>query len=118
LDCRSIDAAARQPGKLTTSGDLCRVSVVEQHKVLGAFRASRDTTPYRYLHALRLEGAREALLASDADAGTVMRVAMRFGFRELGRFAVDVEQRFRESSSETLRRTSPNGAFTSQCQDV
>ncbi len=50
-------------------------------------------------HALSLfacawpEGARETLLANDADAETVMRVAMRFGFCELGRLRWIIEQR-------------------------
>jgi AraC family ethanolamine operon transcriptional activator len=85
---------------------------------LRAFRAVRDTTPHRYLHALRLNGAREALLASDADEETVTRVALRFGFRELGRFAVEYRAAFGESPSETLRHAAPTGAFTSQCRDL
>ena len=112
------EVARANLGKLVHIRDLCRVAGVEQHTVLRAFRAIRDTTPYRYLHALRLKGAREALLASDADAETVTRVAMRFGFRELGRFAADYRAAYGESPSETLRRPSPAGAFTSQCQDL
>ena len=46
-------------------------------------------------------------------AETVTDAAMRFGFRELGRFAVDYRAAFGESPSETLRRASglvqPNG---------
>jgi transcriptional regulator GlxA family with amidase domain len=114
-----FEAVARANlGKLVHIRDLCRVAGVEQHTVLRAFRAIRDTTPYRYLHALRLKGAREALLTSEADAETVTRVAMRFGFSELGRFAADYRSAFGESPSETLRRTSPTGAFTSQGRDL
>jgi AraC family ethanolamine operon transcriptional activator len=114
-----FDAVARANlGKLVRIRDLCRVAGVEQHTLLRAFRAVCDTTPYRYLHALRLKGARQALMASDADTETVTRVALRFGFRELGRFAVDYRAAFGESPSETLRRTTRTGAFTSQCRDL
>jgi AraC family ethanolamine operon transcriptional activator len=105
-------------GKLMHVQDLCRVAGVKQHTLLRAFRAIRDTTPHRYLHTLRLKGAREALLASDADEETVTRVALRFGFRELGRFAVEYRAAFGESPSETLRHASRTGAFTSQCRDL
>jgi AraC family ethanolamine operon transcriptional activator len=114
-----FDAAARANlGKRGLIRDLCRVAGVEQGTLLRAFRALHNTTPYRYLHALRLNAAREALLASDAEGETVTRVAMRFGFRELGRFAVDYRAEFGESPSETLRRATPTGAFTSQCQNL
>jgi AraC-like DNA-binding protein len=53
-----------------------------------AFRAIRGTPPSRYLHDLRLTQVRGALL-SDGGEGSVTEIAMRFGFRELGRFAVD-----------------------------
>jgi AraC family ethanolamine operon transcriptional activator len=114
-----FDAVARANlGKLVHIQDLCRVAGIKQHTLLRAFRAIHDTTPHRYLHALRLKGAREALLASDVDEETVTRLALRFGFRELGRFAVDYRAAFGESPSETLRRTSPTGTFTSQCRDL
>jgi transcriptional regulator GlxA family with amidase domain len=114
-----FDAVARANlGKRVHIRDLCRVAGVEQRTLLRALRALHNTTPYRYLHALRLNAAREALLASDADRESVTRVAMRFGFRELGRFAVDYRAAFGESPSETLRRTTSTGAFTSQCENL
>jgi transcriptional regulator GlxA family with amidase domain len=101
-----FDAVARANlGKFAHIQDLCRLAGIEQRTLVRAFRAVRGTTPFRYLHALRLTEAREALLASDAAAETVTQVAMRFGFRELGRFAVDYRATFGESPSETLRRT-------------
>lgn len=105
-------------GKLAHIRDLCRVLGVEQRTLLRAFRAIHGTTPHRYLQALRLAQAREALLSTDAGAETVTQVAMRLGFRELGRFAVAYRAAFGESPSETLRRASPTAAFTSQRQEL
>ena len=101
-----FDAVARANlGKFAHIQDLCRLAGIEQRTLVRAFRAVRGTTPFRYLHALRLAEAREVLLAGNAVAETVTQVAMRFGFRELGRFAVDYRATFGESPSETLRRT-------------
>jgi len=55
------------------------------------------------IYALRLTQARRALLS--AERGTVTQIAMRFGFLELGRFAVDYRSTFGERPSETLRRS-------------
>jgi transcriptional regulator GlxA family with amidase domain len=105
-----FDAVARANlGKFAHIQDLCRLAAIEQRTLVRAFRAIRGTTPFRYLHALRLAEAREALLASDGAAETVTQVAMRFGFRELGRFAVDYRAMFGESPSQTLRRTTEPG---------
>jgi AraC-like DNA-binding protein len=50
--------------------------------------------------------ARKALLQPDTGGATVTRVAMQFGFFELGRFAVEYRLTFGESPSVTLRRSS------------
>ena len=84
--------------------DICRVVGYTQRTLARAFRAVHGTTPSRYLRTLRLMQAREALLSVDAEALTVTKVALRFGFRELGRFAVDYRATFGESPSQTLRR--------------
>jgi transcriptional regulator GlxA family with amidase domain len=73
---------------------------------LRAFWATYRTTPYRYLHALRLDEARRMLSSGTTNLDTVTQVAMRFGFRELGRFAADYRAAFGESPSHTLRSAS------------
>jgi len=90
-------AGARMP-----MADLCRMAGVNQRTLLRAFHAIRGTTPSCYLHALRLEEVRQALLSADG-AQTVTQVAMRFGFRELGRFAGRYKAAFGERPSDTLR---------------
>ncbi len=76
---------------------------VERRTLLRAFRAVHNTTPANYLRTLRLTALREALLSA-AGADTVTEIAMRFGVRELGRFAVEYRAAFGESPSETLAR--------------
>ena len=93
-------------GKPERIADLCEAAAISQRTLTRAFQAIHGTTPLRHLHALRLAEARKALLSSDAASENVTQVALRFGFRELGRFAVDYREVFGESPSETLRRGS------------
>jgi AraC-like DNA-binding protein len=69
-----------------------------------AFREHLGMTPLQYLRWVRLGRAREDLLAGTSPDGvTVSAVAVRWGFRHLGRFAQDYRSRFGESPSQTLR---------------
>src|SRR5215468_9608401 len=85
--------------------DLCRAVGVTPRTLERAVRAIHATTPVEFLHALRLTEARETLLSKCNTATSVTEVAMRFGFRELGRFAGEYRDRFGESPSDTLRRS-------------
>jgi AraC family ethanolamine operon transcriptional activator len=85
-------------------GELCRIAAVERRTLARAFHADHGTTPLRYLRTLRLNRARQALLAPCAGRKTVTEVATRFRFRELGRFALNYRTMFGEAPSETLRR--------------
>jgi transcriptional regulator GlxA family with amidase domain len=85
---------------------ICDAVAVSQRTLTRALRAIHHTTPSRHLRALRLSEARNALLSADVRSQTVTQVALRFGFRELGRFAVDYRTAFGESPSDTLRRSS------------
>jgi transcriptional regulator GlxA family with amidase domain len=83
--------------------DTCQALAVSQRTLARALRAIHGTTPSRYLHALRLSEARRAL--RDGPSESVTQVALRFGFHELGRFAVDYRAAFGESPSDTLRHS-------------
>jgi transcriptional regulator GlxA family with amidase domain len=85
--------------------DLCRVAAVSERTLRNAFHKVHGVSPYRYMRAFRLTQARQALLSSDVRPGTITQIAMRFGFLELGRFAVDYRSTFGESPSATLRRS-------------
>jgi len=82
--------------------DICAMLAVSPRTLVRAMRAIHGTTPSRHRHALALAAARRALL--DGESASVREAALRFGFRELGRFAADYRAMFGENPSETLRR--------------
>jgi transcriptional regulator GlxA family with amidase domain len=86
--------------------DICRATGISPRALGRAFHAIHGTSPSRYLCALRLVQARDALLSAGAGSETVTQVALQFGFRELGRFAALYRKEFGETPSATLRRSS------------
>lgn len=86
--------------------DLCKSASVTEPSVRNAFRRVYGATPSRHLREFRMREARKALLASGPKDRTVTEIAMRFGFFEIGRFAVKYRLTFGESPSTTLRRAS------------
>jgi AraC-like DNA-binding protein len=60
--------------------------------------------PKRYLLPRRMHLARRALRQAAPAAPSVTDIATRFGFWQLGRFAVEYQSLFGESPSATLRR--------------
>ncbi len=96
------EVARANVGKFVHVADLSRLAGVNQRTLSRAFREVRGIGPYRYLQYLRLSEVRRVLLL---EGGTVTQAAMRFGFRELGKFGVLYRKAFGESPSETRRRT-------------
>jgi transcriptional regulator GlxA family with amidase domain len=91
-------------GHAKSMPEICAAVGVGPRTLVRAVRAVRGTTPSRHLHALALAETRRALL--DGSTASVREAALRFGFRELGRFAADYRAAFGENPSETLRRHS------------
>jgi transcriptional regulator GlxA family with amidase domain len=103
------DAARRANSEQSFGiGALSRIVEVEPRTLARALHAIHGTTPSGYLRAARLSLAREALLEPNTRGKTVTEVAMRFGFRELRRFAGEYRTASGESPSETLRRSVTN----------
>ncbi len=67
------------------------------------FRREFGEGPMGWLARRRLESAHQALVAGDPAATTVAKVAVRFGFRNLGRFSATYRDTFGEFPAETLR---------------
>ena len=61
-------------------------------------------SPKRYLLLRRMNLAHQALRAGDPSKTTVTEIATRFGFWELGRFAVEYRAWCGESPVASLRR--------------
>jgi transcriptional regulator GlxA family with amidase domain len=80
--------------------DLCRVAEVNQRTLSRAFREVRGIGPHHYLRSLRLREVKRVLAS---ERITVTQAAMRFGFREVGRFAALYKKTFGVSPSETKR---------------
>ena len=62
--------------------------------------------PKHYLLLRRMNLARWALRQSAPEAASVTEIATRYGFWQLGRFAVEYHTLFGESPSATLARQS------------
>ena len=68
-----------------------------------SFREVHGQAPREFLGRIRLERARERLLAADPSE-QVTTIALDCGFSHLSRFAEAYRQAFGERPSETLRR--------------
>jgi AraC-like DNA-binding protein len=90
--------------------DLAAPAGVSVRTLNQVFRDVRRTSPLAELRELRLDAAREQLLAADPGL-RVGDVAARWGFSHLGRFAACYRARFGETPSATLERgpTPPDG---------
>ena len=74
---------------------------INQRTLSRAFREIRGTSPYCYLQYLRLSEVKRVL---SQEGGSITEAAMRFGFRELGRFGVLYRKAFGERPSQTRQR--------------
>jgi AraC-like DNA-binding protein len=85
--------------------DIARAAYVTVRAVQLAFRRGLDTTPMAYLRRVRLDRARDQLVAgSPHDGLTISQVAARWGFADPSRFTAQYRAAFGELPSHTLRR--------------
>jgi transcriptional regulator GlxA family with amidase domain len=109
-----FEALARTSlGRPRSIPDICATLAINQRTLTRAVRAVRGATPSRHLHGLALAEARAAL--RDPATRSVRQVALRCGFRELGRFAADYRTAFGEYPSQTLRRNSTSELDDADC---
>jgi AraC-like DNA-binding protein len=92
------------------AGQPITVDMLAQHvgvsgrALYDGFRRFLGVSPMRYLRDLRMDHVRADLL-DPAEPNSVTKIATRWGFFQLGRFAVDYRQRFGESPHETLAKS-------------
>jgi len=86
--------------------EICKAIRVSQRTLLACCQEHLGMAPKRYLLRRRMHLARGALREAGSDAPAVTDIATRYGFWQLGRFAVEYQSLFGESPSATLRRQS------------
>lgn len=67
------------------------------------FVKDRGCTPMQYVRRVRLEHAHRDLLAADPDSSSVAAIARRWGFGNVGRFAVAYRMAYGRSARSALR---------------
>lgn len=100
---RVIDLIEANPEANYTLADLAKTAGVGARRLQTAFQETLHTTPSGYLRKVKLERARQDLLAGE---GSVIETAYRWGFNHPGRFSALYRRTFGESPSATARRAS------------
>jgi len=77
---------------------------VSQRLLRECCRKNLGMDPSRYRRLRGMQRARRALRRENPDTASVSAIAHRYGFRDLGRFAVNYRGLYGESPSTTLRR--------------
>lgn len=110
-----------RPAEMLSMPDICAALGVARRTLNLACLEFLGQGATQYARALRLDHVRETLLNADPGTTQVTRVALGFGFWELGRFAQAYRQRFGERPSDTLyhnrvrsHRRTELGAFHAQ----
>jgi AraC family ethanolamine operon transcriptional activator len=75
---------------------------VSQRTLERAFAETIGIPPSRYLRLRRMQAVRQELRAHSPQSTAVSKVALRWGFNELGRFATEYREFFGELPSRTL----------------
>ena len=91
-------------GNAVCLADVCRETKVSVRTLSRSFASAHGLGPMGFLKQRRLEAANRALLAADPSETNVTDVALRYGFYQLGRFAVEYRRAFNEPPSQTLRQ--------------
>ncbi|MBW0449651.1 AraC family transcriptional regulator [bacterium M00.F.Ca.ET.228.01.1.1] len=82
--------------------DLAEAVGVPVRTLCDGFLRFRQTSPMHFLRQIRLERARETILATSADV-RIAGIALDCGFTHFGRFAQSYRERFGELPSQTVR---------------
>lgn len=107
---KALELLTAEPARAWTLNDLAVSCRVSRRTLLRNFRRFADGSPMAMLRAIRLDRARQMLLAAPPRA-SVTSIATQCGFNHLGRFAALYRARHGESPLATLMRNRPGGAI-------
>ena len=99
---RAEDWLEADPHHVPRIQELSHHLAVSPRQLYRSFHAEVGMSPSKYLRRYCMTRARFDLLAADPRETTVTRVALSWGFWELGRFSVEFRRLFGESPSQTL----------------
>ncbi|MFB9331497.1 AraC family transcriptional regulator [Actinoplanes octamycinicus] len=97
---RAVEFMERHADQPLTVSRIASAAGVGARGLQEAFRRHRDSTPMAHLRRIRLDRARRELLGG---AGTVERIARRWGFTDPGRFAGYYRAAYGRPPGQTLR---------------
>ena len=89
---------------------LADISNVSARSIFRYFRERRGSSPHQFIRRVRLQRARDMLIADEQSS--VISVALRAGFSSLGHFARNYRAVFGEKPSETARRARERSGIT------
>ena len=94
-------------------GNISISSLAKQYKVSeqtlqNSFKSLFGFTPKLFLRQLKLNIVRQELQKSDPEQNTVSKVALKWGFRHMGRFSAYYAELFGENPSMTLKNSQTN----------
>lgn len=102
---RQVDEYLRaNPARPVYTDELCSALGVSASCLHGAFEATFQLSPHRYLKLRRMTMVRAMLLSGSDPWHSVKAAALSHGFWHLGQFAHDYRVLFGEAPSETLFR--------------
>ncbi|WP_213453482.1 AraC family transcriptional regulator [Rhizomonospora bruguierae] len=102
---RAVQMLEDDPELPWTVADLARRAGLSVRSLQEGFLRHVGPPPMTYLRAVRLRHVHADLRTADPARQTVARLALRWGFGHLGRFAAAYRKRYGETPSATLHRT-------------
>lgn len=103
-----IDYLHYYANQTPTIAELCKVAKLSERNLQYGFKEYLGITPVRYLRLVRLNGVKRDLLLAHPKENRIVDIALKWGFIELGRFAGEYRQLFKELPSATLNNVMKN----------
>ncbi len=90
-----------------TTASLARQHGISERSLQNAFKSLFGFTPNQFIRLLKLNLVHHELVQSDPGRANVSRVAQKWGFSHLGRFASQYAELFGEAPSISLKKCNP-----------